>query len=433
MEQLSFFEKLGILWQNILAHPVFICILLLPIVLIIFNKKITKKAVVIVYIAILVLVLFVGNTTIFALFDNVIDAIFMALYFPNFITLFIVEILSAIITLITFLKKDITKSRKVINIIAFVIIQMLFCLILTVIQVNEIDIYEENALYSSKDVLTLMQLLMGTFALQIISLLVIYGIDKVTDYLDMRQRPQKHITHADNPSLQLVDKKEISIKQPEIKLPKQKSVKPLNNKLIEKVKLTPLDLNEEITKQQQKKKAAIPKTTVETLELPKEIIKKPLVPEEKPIEKQIIKTEKPTKPPLESKKPDLLKPEIIPVKEKPTWVPGPRPEVKKQPTPKFVNNDLTFTDFKPEYPGAESKTTSMTPNINESPNIETLIPKANEPIQKPVISDTKIEEKNTQLESNTKKEQKELITNLVIINFPKTVAAVRNLKTVYTL
>ena len=80
MEQLSFLEKLGVLFDNIIAHPVFICILLSPVLLIFLNKKITKKAVVLVYIAILGTILYVGNTTIFALFDNLMDGIFITLY-----------------------------------------------------------------------------------------------------------------------------------------------------------------------------------------------------------------------------------------------------------------------------------------------------------------------------------------------------------------
>ena len=76
-------------------------------------------------------VLYVGNTTIFALFDNLMDNIFMTLYFPNFITLFMVELISAIICLISFIKKGINKTNRIVNIVSFVIIQTIFVLILT--------------------------------------------------------------------------------------------------------------------------------------------------------------------------------------------------------------------------------------------------------------------------------------------------------------
>ena len=247
MEQLSFFEKLGVLFQNILAHPIFICVLLSPVLIIFLNKKIKKKAIVFIYIAILAIVLYVGNITIFSLFDNLMDNIFMTLYFPNFITLFLVELLSAIICLVTFLKKDITKSKKIINIVAFAIIQTLFILILTIIQANNIDIYKENALYASDDVLTLMQLLMGTFALQIITLAVIWAIDKVTAKLDGPKeegiRPlEGRITHATLEGAKVINKKpEVIIQMP--------TNEPLDMSLIENTIIHPLDLNEEIIKE----------------------------------------------------------------------------------------------------------------------------------------------------------------------------------------
>ena len=81
------------------------------------------------------------------------------------------------------------RINKIINITAFAIIQMLFVLTLTVIRSNNINIYADNALYTNSDVLTLMQLLIGTFALQVIAILIINGINKVTDILDKRSTP----------------------------------------------------------------------------------------------------------------------------------------------------------------------------------------------------------------------------------------------------
>lgn len=262
MEQLSFVEKLGILFDNILAHPFFICLLLLPVLVIFFNKKITKKAVVLIYIGVLAVILFIGNTTLFALFDNLVDGIFMALYFPNFITLFLVEVLSAVICLVTFLKKDITKTSKIINITGFAIIQTLFALILTVVQANEIDIYKENALYASNDVLTLMQLLMGAFALQIITFIVVKAIEKVTAKLDGTDKPKEvlpegRISHAKVEELKITPKSEVKAK-PKIKkepaevltdIKPKEVIKPLDKTLILESKIVPVDLNEEIKKE----------------------------------------------------------------------------------------------------------------------------------------------------------------------------------------
>ena len=259
--------------------------------------------------------------------------------------------------LVTFIKKEISKSKKIINIVSFIIIQTIFCLVLTVIQVNDINIYEENALYGNSDVLTLMQLLMGTFAIQIITLLVIYIIDKITYRLDVKEGKVAHITHA-----KVKPEIVIEYKEPEVKLPKSKPVKPLNKKLIEKSKIEPISLNEMINKEIIQEKLLkpepeLPKVQAEALYIPK---KEKVVPTIPKVKTETLNVDKPTK------KPDLLKPEVIKEvpKQKVKWVPGPRPEVTTKVTKE--KGPLTFTEFKPEFPDSEIKKTSMAPTINEN-------------------------------------------------------------------
>ena len=189
MEELSLGEKFKILFDNIFEHPLFIVILLVPAIMFLLQKKHGKKAFVFVYLLVIICVLFVGGEVIFELFDNLMDGLFMTLYFPNFITLFGATILCSIIALYSFFSKKMYRVNKIINITAFAIVQMLFLLILSLVKAKNINIYADNALYSNSDVLTLMQILIGTFALEIISILIINGINKVTDILDRRGTP----------------------------------------------------------------------------------------------------------------------------------------------------------------------------------------------------------------------------------------------------
>lgn len=188
MEQLTLLEKLQVLGSNILQHPLFLVLLLIPIIIFRSNKKNGKKIFIIIYLTAIVFVLFIGNNIIFELFDNLMDGLFMTLYFPNFITLFIVVVLCSIFALISLFSKKMYKINKVINITGFAIVQVIFCLILTFVKVNQINIYADNALYSNNELLTLMQLLIGTFALQVIAILIINGINRVTDILDGKNR-----------------------------------------------------------------------------------------------------------------------------------------------------------------------------------------------------------------------------------------------------
>ena len=226
LEQLSFMEKLQVLFSNILAHPLFLIILLMPVVLLLLRKRHGKKIFIGVYLLVIIFVLFIGNEVIFELFDNMMDGLFMTLYFPNFITLFVVVVLCSIIALVSFFDKKMYRINKIINITGFAIVQFMFVLILTTVRSNNIDIYADNALYSNSDVLTLMQLLMGAFALQIISILIINGINKVTAILD--KNPNKKNIFSRIKKVKIDDSKIGYINVVDTKNPKKTKLKPFS-------------------------------------------------------------------------------------------------------------------------------------------------------------------------------------------------------------
>ena len=172
MEELSFLDKIKILFDNILAHPLFTLLIFVPIIIYFLQKKHGKKVYIILYLLVILSILFTFGDVIFKLFDNLVDGLFMVLYFPNFITLFGVVILTSIFTLVSIFSKKMYKVNKIINFVSFGIIQSLFVLVLLTIRANKINVYKTNALYTNSDVLSLMQLLVGMFALQVISILI---------------------------------------------------------------------------------------------------------------------------------------------------------------------------------------------------------------------------------------------------------------------
>ena len=184
MEELSFFEKLVVLYENILDHPLFVLLFFVPIILFFLQKKHGKKVYIFVYFLVIFVLLISFGDIIFKLFDNLMDGLFMFLYFPNFITLFLVVVACSLIALVSLLSKNINKVNRVINYVSFGIVQSLFALILITVRVNKINIYKDNALYTNKDVLTLMQLLIGTFSIQVLSIVIIRLINKATNVLD---------------------------------------------------------------------------------------------------------------------------------------------------------------------------------------------------------------------------------------------------------
>ncbi len=186
MKELSLFDKFGILFSNILEHPLFIVLLFVPIILFFLQKKHGKKVFIIVYFISIILVLVIGGDELFKLFDNFMDGLFMVLYFPNFITLFIVALLSAVFGFVSLFSSKMHKVNKIINYVFFGIVQSLFILVILTVRSSEINIYKDNALYSNNEVLSMMQIMIGAFGVQMLSLLVINLINKVTSILDKR-------------------------------------------------------------------------------------------------------------------------------------------------------------------------------------------------------------------------------------------------------
>ncbi len=385
MAELTFFEKLGILGTNILAHPIFILLLLSPALIFALNKKIKKKFVIAIYLVIIAAVLIVGGGTIFELLDNVIDGIFMVIYFPNFVTLFIIEVASAIMALITFLRKKMLKANKVINITAFAIIQTIFCLILTVVQVNDINVYEENALYANSDVLTLMQLLTGTFAIQIIAVIVFNAIEKVTQILDAKDEAGRKY-HNIEKAKQLVKAipEELFELEPIIEGSDMDWVAPLNQSLISKDKIKPISLTEAINEEPKVKEYATPSV----------LVSKPKIKEEPEIltfERQ--KTEKtPSRMAKTFINPAILK-EASERTDKPLVKEALMPSKEKQPP----------------------KVTKETPKVAKAP--ESLV------IDKPKVLPP----------VSPKAKPKELVTGLEILNLEKTIMAINNIQRIYTM
>ena len=192
MKELTFTEKLLVLYENLLDHPFFIILFFVPIILFFLQKKHGKKIFIIAYILVVSALLITFGDILFKLFDNLMDGLFMVLYFPNFITLFGVVVACSLITLVTIFQNA-RKTSKVINYVSFVIIQILFSLILISVRVNKINIYKENSLYKNEEILTLMQLLIGTFAIQILSLIIIKIIDKATQSLNNKASHSKEV------------------------------------------------------------------------------------------------------------------------------------------------------------------------------------------------------------------------------------------------
>ena len=104
------------------------------------------------------------------LVDNLINNIFLQIFFPNLATYIIIVAVTNFIFLFTILKGNSKTSNKIINSLFFTIIMLLLILVLDVIIKNKINIYEELTVYSNQTLLILLEATTILFMLWLIIL-----------------------------------------------------------------------------------------------------------------------------------------------------------------------------------------------------------------------------------------------------------------------
>lgn len=196
MKDFSLIDKLKILMGLITSSSLFlilsvisILILILLIFCIIFNKKINKW----IFIGIVIFVgsiLFVNYASIIiSILDQILDSIFMALYFPSFPIYISVLLMSNILFIVSIFGKKQPKIRRIVNIVQSLILNLFLILIIEVVSKNNINIYEPISLYTNSILLVLLQLSMGLFVSNILINLLISAKIKLKKY-DIAEYPK---------------------------------------------------------------------------------------------------------------------------------------------------------------------------------------------------------------------------------------------------
>ncbi len=197
MPKLTIFEKFDILLDNVLANPLFLILLIIPIVAFIINKTKFKKFAVLFYVIATVVVFAINYKYIPILFDNLTETIITFLMFPSIGLVLGVVIAEVVIMLMT-IAKNYRTPVKIINSISFVFIQIMFAVILKLTENSKIDLSKTDSVYNSIDLGTVMQMMMLTFGLQLVLLLVSKSIDKVTLSLDnTKEKPEVLISEEE--------------------------------------------------------------------------------------------------------------------------------------------------------------------------------------------------------------------------------------------
>lgn len=179
MANFSFIDKIKILFNTILSTPFFslsaligIILAILMIIDIIKHKKIRKRYYIAAWFFIFIFIITKYSKVIPTLLDNLINQIFMALYFPSIgVYMFLLIIIN--IGFIYSLIKNIHKSYKILSGIISIIMDLLFILIINLLLENNIDITSEITLYTNSKLLVLLELSTALFVSWILLIIFI--------------------------------------------------------------------------------------------------------------------------------------------------------------------------------------------------------------------------------------------------------------------
>lgn len=203
MDNLSLIEKIKILMNMVVSSPLFlscfsvaIFLLIVYIICIKKDKQINKWIFISIWIILLLLLLINYFNIILIVIDNLFDALFMALYFPNLYVYLSILIITNTAFICSLIKKNIKKAYKITNFVISLILDVFLVLIVDTINTNSIDIMETITIYTNSYLLVLLQLTSALFVSWLLILLLISAKEKLKKY-DVKTNKKPEIIFED--------------------------------------------------------------------------------------------------------------------------------------------------------------------------------------------------------------------------------------------
>lgn len=185
MSPLSLVTKLQTVFEVITSKNLYLMILVVIAFLTLLfittngsNRKQSKRAYILLYLAGFIFLAVQYGSSFLALLDYAINEVFITYYFPNIVIYIIMLIVTNIVLWKTIFNDKIDKKLKAINSLAFAIITYLFILAISTINTLELNVFNITELYSSNDVRSLLELSTLVFTFWIIILVIYYLIRK---------------------------------------------------------------------------------------------------------------------------------------------------------------------------------------------------------------------------------------------------------------
>ena len=194
MSKLSLWKKLAIFWQVSKSSYLFLIVLAILLFLgfmfFTTNKKNSKKRKYLYAISsavILISMVAFYHGSLANIFDYMMNNLFIAIYFPNLAIYFAAIIIMNIILWVSLFNFKTTSIIKKINIVIYVIMNYLLALLLSVINTNKLDIFNQASVYGNNNARALIELSSFVFVIWII-FLIVYKI--ILTYIRKDYRPK---------------------------------------------------------------------------------------------------------------------------------------------------------------------------------------------------------------------------------------------------
>ena len=179
MSKLSLLDKLSLFIDVAKDSLWSVLILLILIGLVYLFSKTDKKTMKrnkIIYIGfsllVLIILFIVYLPSIGKVFDNMMNNLFIVIYFPNLAVYFAAIIITSIILWVSLFSYKTSELIKRLNLVMYLIINYLFALVLYVINNKKLDIFSTESIYSNREATALIELTSIIFVVWVLFLIV---------------------------------------------------------------------------------------------------------------------------------------------------------------------------------------------------------------------------------------------------------------------
>lgn len=180
---LSIFEKTSVIFEIFTNSPVallfliFTIILATSLILNLYMKKTYLKFLFPISYFIFILILTVQyHTYLLKGLQLFINDLFFQVYFPSIALYISILFINMIVLIFSMQLKKITNYSKIVNIISFSLLQLLFALFLLIISKNHFDLADWSTLYQNREVLSVLEISMSVFVGWVILLIIGMGL-----------------------------------------------------------------------------------------------------------------------------------------------------------------------------------------------------------------------------------------------------------------